>query len=87
MGPGAGHDVLTGDDLANDVDVLAGAGQWLLEVLAVPTLDDLWPGHAEPEHEPSAGQVVHGEGGHAHGGRRASRQLAECRAEPDPLSL
>ncbi len=64
-----------------------GPGQRLLERLAVPSLDDLGPGHAESEHEPAPRQMVEGDGGHAHGRRRAGRQLAQGRAQADPLGL
>ena len=37
----AGHRLLPGEDLAHDVDVLAGPGQRSREGLAVPSLDDL----------------------------------------------
>ena len=87
VGAVVGDDVLPGDDLAHDVDVLAGAGQRLLEGLAVPAFDDLGAGHAEPEDEPAAGEVVHGDGGHAHGGGRAGRQLAQGGTQADPLGL
>ena len=36
---------------ADDLDVLAGAGQRLVRRAAVPALDDLRARHAEPEHE------------------------------------
>ena len=43
--------LLAGDHLADDLDVLAGAGQRLRVRLAVPALDDLRAGGAEAEHE------------------------------------
>ena len=82
--PVVGHRRLTGEHLAHDVDVLAGAGQRLREGLAVPALDDLGPGDAEAEDEATAGQVVEGQRGHGHGGRGAGRQLAQGGAEADP---
>ena len=44
--------LLAGEDPADDLDVLAGAGERLGVGLAVPALDDLRPRRAEPEDEP-----------------------------------
>ena len=45
---------------ADDVDVLAGAGQRLVEPDAVPALGHLRAGHAEAEPEPAAGRACRG---------------------------
>ena len=84
VGPVVGDRGVAGDDLADDVQVLAGPGQRLGEGLPVPALDDLGTGHAEPEHEATARQVVEGDRRHAHGRRGAGRHLAQCGAQADP---
>ena len=57
-----------GDDLAHDVDVLPGSGEWPRVGLAVPTLDDLRPRRAQPEDEPTVRQVVERDRRHRRGG-------------------
>src|SRR4051812_32541025 len=68
-------------DLATDLDVLPRSCEWLGERDAVPTLDDLRPGHTEPQDEPAAGQVVDGQRSHRCRRGRARGQLHESRAE------
>ena len=77
--------LLAGEDAADDLDVLPGAGQRLRVRLAVPALDHLRARRAEAEDGPAAGEVVEGERGHRRGGRRAARDLARprCRAACD----
>ena len=84
VGTVVGHRPLAGHHLADDVHVLAGPGQRLLERLAVPALDHLWSRHPEPEHESASGQMVERDGGHAHGRRGPGRQLAQSRARGGP---
>ena len=49
---------LAGDDLAHDLDVLAGAAPGLRVGHAVPALGDLRAGGAEAEDEAPAGELV-----------------------------
>ena len=67
--------LLAGQDPADDLDVLAGAGERLGVRLAVPALDDLRARDAEAEDDPAAREVVERERGHRRGGRRAGRDL------------
>ncbi len=83
VGAVTGDHALTGHHLAHDVHVLAGPGQGLGEGLSVPALHDLGAGHAESQHEATAREVVEGDGGHAHGRRGPTRELAEGRAQPE----
>ena len=80
----AGDRRFPGPDLAHDVDVLAGAGQRLRELLAVPSLDDLRARHAEPEDVPPTGQVIQGQRRHRARGRRSRGKLYHRGAEADP---
>src|SRR5699024_6036192 len=80
-----GHGPLAAQDLADDVDVLAGPGERLGERLAVPPLHDLRAGDAEPEREPAAGQVVERHGAHRCGGGRARGQLHDGGGQADVL--
>ena len=81
----ARHRRLAGPHLPDDVDVFAGPGQRLGERLAVPALDHLRAGHAEPEDVPAAAEVVEGQRGHRAGGRRARGQLDDRGAQPQPV--
>ena len=76
-----------GDDAADDVDVLAGAGERAGIGLAVPALDDLRAGRAEAEDEAPAGQVVERDRRHRRGRRGARRELDDAGAEADALGV
>ena len=78
---------LAGDDLADDLDVLAGAAPRLRVGHAVPALGDLRARRAEAEHETAAGEHVDRRAGHRGGGGRARRHLHDRRAELDRLGL
>ena len=78
---------LAGDDPADDVDVLARAGQRARVGLAVPALDDLRTGCAEAEDDPTARQVVEGDRRHRRGRRRTRRQLDDAGAEAEPFRV
>jgi hypothetical protein len=49
---------LAREDRRDDLSVLARAGQRIAVGDAVPALDDLRPGRAEPEQEAAAGEVI-----------------------------
>ncbi len=78
---------LTGDDLADDLDVLARATPRLRIGDAVPALGDLRAGRAEAEDEAAAGEVVERRAGHRCRGGRARRDLQDRGAELDRLRL
>ena len=80
----AGHRLLARPHLPDDVDVFAGAGQRLRELLAVPTLDHLRSRHSQPEDVAPAGQMVQGQRRHRAGGRGAGGELHHRSAEPEP---
>ena len=86
--PVAGHRPLAAQHLADDVDVLAGAGERLAERLAVPALDDLRARTgrgrargARPDRWSSVRACI------AVDGRRAAGELHDRRAEPDRRRL
>ena len=74
---------LAGEDAADDLDVLARAGERLAERLAVPALDDLRARHPETEDQAAVAQVVERERVHRGRGRRARRDLHDAGAELD----
>jgi hypothetical protein len=76
--------LLTAQDPAHDLDVLACARQRLAERLAVPTLDHLRPRYAETQGEAAVGQVIERECVHRARRRRARRDLHDARAQADP---
>src|SRR3954468_1977204 len=78
-----GDGLLAGPDLADDVDVLAGSGQWFGKPLAVPALDDLGSGHSQAEDVPSAAEVVERQRCHRAGGRGSRGELNDGCAEPN----
>ena len=80
----AGNRGLAGPDLAQDVDVLAGARQRLRELLPVPALDDLRTRHTQPQDVAATRQVV--ERQRCHGARRgrAGRHLNDRRTQAHP---
>ena len=71
----------------DDLDVLPGAAQRLVEPHAVPALGDLRAGHAQAEPEPAAGERVEGGRGHRGHRRGAGRDLHDRAADVDPLGL
>ena len=77
----AGDRLLARPNLAHDVDVLPGAGQRLGERLAVPALNDLRPGHAEPQDVPATGEVIERQRGHRARRRGPRGQLNHRRAQ------
>ena len=81
----AGHRLLAGPYLADDVDVFAGAGQRLGKRLAVPALHHLRAGDAQPQHVAAAGQVIQGQRRHRARRRGARGQLDHRGAQPHPL--
>lgn len=80
-------EALAGHRLADDLHVLPGAGERLVELDAVPALGDLGAGDAEAEPEAALGEGV--EGGGRHGGHRglAGRDLHDRGADVDALGL
>jgi len=80
-------DALTAQGLLDDRDVLAGAGQRLVEPDAVPALGHLRSRDAEAQAEPAAGQRVEGGRGHRGHRGRAGRDLEDRRADVDALGL
>ena len=78
---------LAGDDLAHDLDVLAGAAPGLRVGHAVPALGDLRARRAEAEDEAAAGELVDRRPGHRRGGGRAGGHLHDRGAELDRLGL
>ncbi|MGX1121621.1 hypothetical protein RKD37_006984 [Streptomyces ambofaciens] len=78
---------LPGHRLAHDLHVLAGAGERLVELDAVPALGHLRSRHAEAEAEAALGQGVQGGGGHRGHRRLAGRDLEDGRAHVDALGL
>ena len=72
-------------DVAQDPDVLARARERLGERLAVPALDDLRAGHAEPEDQAAARQMVERHRRHRGRRRRSGRDLHDRGPELDPL--
>jgi hypothetical protein len=73
-------DLLPGQGQLDDVGVLAGAGQRLVEAHAVPALGHLRSGHPEAQPEAAAGQRVQRRCGHGAVGRGAARDLEDRRA-------
>ncbi len=69
----------------DDVDVLAGAPERVVEPDAVPALAHLRARDAEPEPEAATGERVERRGGHRGGGGRAGRDLHHRGAQADPL--
>lgn len=78
---------LTAHRLAYDLHVLAGTGERLVELDAVPALGDLRPGDAETEPEAAAGERVEGGGGHRGHRGLTGRNLEDGRADVDTLGL
>jgi hypothetical protein len=87
VGTIVGYRAFAAQDLADDVDVLTRASEWLCKGLAVPTLDDLGARDSEPEAHAAAGEVVESEGVHGRRGGRARRELHDSRAEPDAFGV
>ena len=78
---------LAGDDLLDDLDVLAGAAPGLRVGDAVPALGDLRAGGAEAEDEAAAREGVDRDAGHRRRGRGPRRDLEDRGAELDRLGL
>src|SRR5947208_9940014 len=72
-------------DGPDDLHVLAGPAERLVERNPVPALADLRPGDPQAQTKPSPGEVVQGDGGHRGGGRGPSRELHDRRTHSDPL--
>ena len=85
--PGTRDRVLPGHRLRTMATYSRVRASGFVEWLAVPALDDLGARDAEPEHEPTAAEMVQGHGGHRHRRRRAGRELAERGAEAHPAGL
>ena len=77
----AGHRLFPGQYLADDVDILPGAGQGFAVGLAVPAFHHLGAGYPQAEDHAPAGQVIQGDGRHGAGRRGAGRQLGHGSAE------
>ena len=76
--------LLAGDDRSDDRDVLACPREGLRVGLAVPTLDDLWARRAQPEDDPTLGQMIKGHRGHRRRGGGACRHLDDAGTEFQP---
>src|SRR5881296_2880197 len=76
--------LLTSEDTAQDLDILARSPERLAEGLAVPALDHLRPRDAEPEPEATAREAVERQRGHRGRGRATARELHDPRADVDP---
>src|ERR1700709_2775231 len=74
---------LASDDLAHDLDVLAGATPGLRVGDAVPALGDLRAGGSEAEEEAAAGELVDRRPGHRRRRRGPRRDLQDRGAEVD----
>src|SRR4051812_25494567 len=78
-------DDLARERCADDLDVLARLAERLAPRLAVPALDHLRPGAAEPEQEAAAREEVERRRRHRRVRRRAAGDLQDRGAELDPL--
>ena len=75
---------LAAEDLAHDLDGVAGAGDGLGPRLAVPALHDLRTRQTEPDdHAPGTGHGLDGGERHRGGGGRTGRQLHHAGGELD----
>ena len=82
-----GDRCIPAQNLANHVDVFAGARQGLRERLTVPALDHLGARDPQSENDPPVGQVVEGERRHGRRRRRARRELNNRGSESDPCGV
>ena len=78
--------LLAGEDLPDDRNVFAGAGERAAVGDAVPPLDDLRSARPHPEDEPPARHRIEGHRGHRRAGRRPGPHLDDRRADVDARS-
>lgn len=74
-------------DTPDDVDVLAGAGEWFAEWNTMPSLDHLGTANTEPEPKAPAAELIKAGGRHRSHRRASSGNLHDCATHLEPLGL